>query len=98
MNVRRGTPVVESIVLSEDNIEKINQILTSRICIQYRNHRLRNLVGGFCIVCRGIPSKKVIYSPMEGVKLVDFYCDADFDKFMRENKEKKVGRLETQIN
>jgi hypothetical protein len=35
-----------------------------------------------------LPTKKVIYSPMEGVKLIDYYCEADFDKFMKKKENK----------
>jgi hypothetical protein len=78
VNVRRGTPVIESIIRTDENVQKINQILASKTNSVTRNNRLRGLVGGFCTRCRGIPSKKVIYSPMEGTKLVDFYCDNCF--------------------
>jgi hypothetical protein len=88
LNVRRGTPIIESIIRTDEKVQKINQILSSKTNSVNRNNRLRSLVGGFCIICRAIPSKKVTYSPMHGVKLVDFYCQADFDQFMKENKDK----------
>jgi hypothetical protein len=77
LNVRRGKPLIESVIISDDKREKINEILTSTFNSANRQSRLRELAGGFCIVCNGIPSKKAIYD-MKGAKLIDYYCDNCF--------------------
>ncbi len=80
MNVRSRKPKIEQIVITDENLKLIHDCLEGRGAAvgQVRKQNIiKTVVGGQCIVCHGIPQKKLIY-PVLGVKLVEYYCNNCF--------------------
>lgn len=79
LDIRGGKPVIEQLVISPEVTQKANKIITAtNITSQTRITALRKLVGGLCCSCYGVPTKKVIYSPIKDIKLLEYYCDKCF--------------------
>jgi len=72
---------IESIDLTEDQINKLNRIKNSTKMITHkgRYREMVKIIGGFCILCAGIPTKKVTHD-MDGASLIERYCDKCFEK------------------
>jgi hypothetical protein len=79
MDIRSSKPIIEEIIIPPDVLELIVKhgnlkSTTERNQLIY----IRRYAGCACNMCGAIPTKKVIYSPMEGVKLGEPYCDSCF--------------------
>jgi hypothetical protein len=66
-------PTIEDIKVNVDELNKITSLPNTR----NKTWKLRQLIGGLCIRCQDIPSKKVSYD-IGDAKLVEFYCDNCF--------------------
>ena len=44
-----------------------------------RYREMVKIIGGFCVLCAGIPTKKVTHD-MDGASLIERYCDKCLEK------------------
>lgn len=80
----RAIPRVENIKLSREQKEEIDKLSKgeSKVGRKYidkfvskvERRKIKAIIGGFCCLCRSMPSKKVSYD-QEGAKLIEWYCE-----------------------
>lgn len=79
MNVRRRKPVtIESVILTTEQRQQLKESVDLKLVAHSRNTLIRKLLGGCCLGCFGVPTKKVVFTLKEA-KLVEFYCDNCFN-------------------
>jgi hypothetical protein len=85
-------PIIQKITFTEQQQQEINTILEGRTN-KYTKGRTRILernvmyrlkryyYGGVCLICGKLPQYKVIHK-MNGINLVEHYCQDHFDKII----------------
>lgn len=71
-------PVIENVKISDKELEELKASLKRGI---KKSALIRKYAGGVCTYCGEIPIKKVSYDVDKG-KLVDFYCDPCFERWI----------------
>lgn len=80
----KAVPRVEKIELSQEQMEEIGKLSngSSKVGRKYidqfvtkvERRKIKAIIGGFCCLCRSLPSKKVSYD-QEGAQLIEWYCE-----------------------
>ena len=85
-----STPEIRKIAIEENTLKNLRERLKNpHVSDSAKNHLIKKLVGGFCYVCQGIPTKIVSYD-VDGAQLIQKYCDKCFEKW----DKLKQGKLE----
>lgn len=73
-NNKKPKAVIEPIIISEDEREKLNTLLNSVVSKGTKRRGIIQTVGGVCAICGQIPTHNLIYK-LEGATLIERYCD-----------------------
>ncbi len=68
-------PSIEDIVISDEKLAECNSKIMLKGSDKYRSRVIRDYVGGNCLYCYKVPSKKVVYDIGEGSKFVEWFCN-----------------------
>jgi hypothetical protein len=69
-------------------MEKLKSRLNSgKLGYRTKYNDIKKYAGGVCMICEGIPTRLVCYN-MEGVQLVQRYCNECFKKWDKLENEK----------
>ena len=74
-------PSIEDIVMSKEKIDELKSELDLK-STHARPSIIRKHAGGTCTYCGEIPTKKLKYDIGDGDKLVEFYCDKCFERWV----------------
>ena len=74
--------VPESIISQEKHI-----LQSKTYSSEFRRDIIRQLIG-ICAICDDLPTKYVIVN-QDGAKVISRYCEKDFEKYQKYNKNKK---------
>jgi hypothetical protein len=73
-------PTIEDIIISKENLERLNMILTSNSPWKENKAKsMRMIAGGPCFSCGAIPNKILKYQ-LKDAMLIERYCDECFKR------------------
>ncbi len=87
-------PKISQIKISDEERARLEAMLTCNFT-RSRLHDVREIVGGLCVVCAKLPSKRVTIdvSDFEGKGArLEYYCNSHFEVWVEEQRSKR--RLE----
>lgn len=74
-------PIIEDIIISQEKLNELNSELRQKQT-HSRPSIIRRFCGGTCTYCAAIPTKKLKYDVGDGDKLVEWYCDNCFQRWV----------------
>ena len=74
-------PVIVDIVLSEEKLNELNSELSKKQTLS-KPAVIRKFAGGTCMYCGDVPMKKLLIDVGDGDKLVQFYCDKCYKRWV----------------
>jgi len=73
-------PKIDNISISKDKLVSLKKAIQHYEGMNGQiSDIIKNIVGGVCIICHGIPVKKLTYQ-MNGVTKIEWYCAKYFTK------------------
>ena len=74
----KSHPKIDDISISEEKQKLLKSALQHYDSIDNQtSDAIKRIVGGVCIICHGIPTKKLTYQ-MDGAIKIERYCDKCF--------------------
>lgn len=71
-------PKIDKINIPKESLDVLKRIIDNSEGTESRiSGTIRKIAGGVCIICHGIPSKKVTYQ-ISGASKVEWYCEKCF--------------------
>ena len=76
----KSEPKIEGIKITGSELRELKSELNKPNITNEVKHRIiKNLVGGVCIICGGVPSKKITYDA-DGATVIERYCNKCYKK------------------
>jgi hypothetical protein len=66
---------VKSIDASKEDMESLRQVLDSKVSDCVKTLKIKKVLGSWCILCGGIPTKIATYDYIDAIK-IERYCDS----------------------
>lgn len=66
---------IREVKIPSDKLEVMQKILKSNVNEAVKQNIIKQLSGGVCIICRGIPTHEVVYDVDKATR-IERYCDA----------------------
>lgn len=74
----KSDPKIEEIKLSKKIKEEISSLIKrDSLTTEVRNRIIKQYAGGVCLICGGVPTKKITYD-VDGAILIERYCGKHF--------------------
>ena len=78
--MQESRPKITKIHIPKDKLDFLKRVIDNSVGTESKTADiLRKNVGGVCIICHGIPTKKLTYQ-MNGIVKIEWYCDKCFVK------------------
>jgi hypothetical protein len=72
--------VVEDVIISTEEMQKLNKVLKSTVSTKSKSYAIRSYLGGTCSACFYVPTKRVVYDVGDSCKLTDYYYETCYQK------------------
>jgi hypothetical protein len=70
----RNNGTIHEIKIPSDKLEVMQKILKSNVTESVKQSIIKKLSGGVCTICRGIPTREVIYDVDKATR-IERYCE-----------------------
>jgi hypothetical protein len=80
---KKPVVIVEDVIIKPSEVEELKE-MANATCKAWNNRgRLRKRIGGVCVICGDLPSKKLTYQESDEEQVavrLEFYCQKCYDR------------------